>query len=174
MFYSHIGEMCNLCEITEGQFLQGIVGGLYILQIVNWKKGESNPHGIAPARFWVWCAYQFHHLSNNEAVDKLKQTHDWASAPTDSSTGQPGSTIGARGLYFCVRDGNRCDSPARSTGTQACVRFVLEVLVSIKSKWEGLFGFKSFLSQVARPISTGQLHMLPCFHLRPIKQVIFL
>ena len=29
-------------------------------------------------------------------------------------------------------------------------------------------------NQVSRPISTGQLHMLPCFHLRPIKQVIFL
>ena len=57
-FYSHIGEMCNLCEITKGQFLQGIVGGLYILQMVVWKKGKSNPHGIAPARFWVWCAYQ--------------------------------------------------------------------------------------------------------------------
>ena len=35
-------------------------------------------------------------------------------------------------------------------------------------------GFDFVLSQVARPISTGKLHMLPCFHLRPIKQVIFL
>ena len=29
-------------------------------------------------------------------------------------------------------------------------------------------------SQATRPISTGQLHMLPRFHFRPIKQVIFL
>ena len=35
-------------------------------------------------------------------------------------------------------------------------------------------GFNLVLSQVARPISTSQLHMLPCFHFRPIKQVIFL
>lgn len=88
---------------------------------LNWcREGESNPHGIAPARFWVWCVYQFHHLGSETAL--YLQTQDWASAPTDSSTGKPGSTIGARGLYFCVRDGNRCFSPARSTGTQAWVR----------------------------------------------------
>ena len=71
MFYSHIVEMCNLCEITEGQFLQGIVGGLYILQMVNWKKGDSNPHSIATVRFWVWCVYQFHHLGNTDIIDEI-------------------------------------------------------------------------------------------------------
>ena len=34
--------------------------------------------------------------------------------------------------------------------------------------------FNLVLSHATRPISTSQLHMLPCFHLRPIKQVIFL
>ena len=29
-------------------------------------------------------------------------------------------------------------------------------------------------SQATRPISTGPLHMLPCFHFPPIKQVVFL
>ena len=38
------------------------------------------------------------------------------SAPTYSSTGRPGSTMVARGLYFCVRDGNRCFPPALGTG----------------------------------------------------------
>ena len=54
--------MCNLCEITEGQFLLGIVVGLYILQMVIWKKGDSNPHEITLGRFWVYYVYQFRHL----------------------------------------------------------------------------------------------------------------
>ena len=57
--------------------------------------------------------------------------------------------------------------------------FKLEVLVlfyflSQEHMRGSLSGFNLVLSQVARPISTGQLHMLPCFHFRPIKQVIFL
>ena len=52
----------------------------------------------------------------------------------------------------------------------------LEVLVyHISITYERVSsGFNLVLSQVARPISTGKLHMLPCFHVRPIKQVIFL
>jgi hypothetical protein len=30
------------------------------------------------------------------------------------------------------------------------------------------------VSQTTRSISIGRLHMLPCFHLRPIKQVVYL
>ena len=33
--------------------------------------------------------------------------------------------------------------------------------------------YTSFIDQVSRPISTGQLHTSPCFHLRPINLVIF-
>ena len=59
------------------------------------------------------------------------------------------------------------------------VVFKLEVLVlfyflSQEHMRGSLSGFNLVLSQVARPISTGQLHMLPCFHFRPIKQEIFL
>ena len=99
-------------------------------------------------------------------------THNWVPALTDSSTGKPGSTIGARGLYFCVRDGNRCFSPAMSTGTQvwACIKWRFWRLMSICRSHLGMI----LKNQVSRPISTGQLHMLPRFHFRPIKQVIFL
>ena len=37
-------------------------------------------------------------------------------ATTHSPTGKPGSTIGAKRLNFCVRDGNRCDPLAIVTG----------------------------------------------------------
>ena len=56
-------------------------------------------------------------------------THNWVPALTDSSTRNPGSTIGARGLNFCVRDGNRCGSPAKSTGTQLWVYHFSEISV---------------------------------------------
>jgi hypothetical protein len=34
-------------------------------------------------------------------------------------------------------------------------------------------GASVFLNQATRPISTGQLNTLPCFHLRPINLVVF-
>ena len=46
----------------------------------------------------------------------LKKTCHRETAPTYSSTGNPGSTMVARGLYFCVREGNRCFPPALGTG----------------------------------------------------------
>jgi hypothetical protein len=175
--YSHFEEKSRLMWTTEDLIIVRDLEVIEVRRTVKTHWGESNPHEVALTRLWVWHFYQFHHLGIINTFISKPQTHDWASAPTDSSTGKPGSTIGARGLNFCVRDGNRCDSPARSTGTQAWVcnfqiwRFCLSYINNI---WEGLFGFYLVLSQVARPISTGKLHMLPCFHLRPIKQVIFL
>ena len=73
--------MCNLCEITEGQFLQGIVDGLCILQMVNWKKVYLNPHDLTVGRFWVYCVYQFHHLGITGIIEyfpitEIIQTHN--------------------------------------------------------------------------------------------------
>src|ERR1022692_136550 len=36
----------------------------------------------------------------------------------------------------------------------------------------GRFARFEYRSQATRPISTGQLHTLPCFHLRPINPVV--
>ena len=38
----------------------------------------------------------------------------------------------------------------------------------------GLRVFSGYSSQATRSLSTGRLHMLPCFHPRPIKQVVYL
>ena len=87
--------------------------------------------------------------------------------------GPPRSTIGAEELNFRVRNGTgcfpfaitaetllRCHRPSgpdgdRISGTAQWTR---------NNKWSR--------SQATRPISTGQLHTLPCFHLRPINPVV--
>ena len=46
-------------------------------------------------------------------------------ATTDSPTGKPGSTMGARRLNFCVRNGNRWNPPAIVTGMRQRCRLFL-------------------------------------------------
>ena len=47
----------------------------------------------------------------------------------------------------------------------------LEMSMNLSS---GLRVFEVESSQATRSLSTGRLHMLPCFHPRPIKQVVYL
>jgi hypothetical protein len=88
--------------------------------------------------------------------------------------GPPRSTIGAEGLNFRVRNGTgcfpfaitaetllRCHRPSRRPAMATVSR---EPHSGREIKWSR--------SQATRPISTGQLHTLPCFHLRPINPVV--
>ena len=91
--------------------------------------------------------------------------------------GPPRSTIGAEELNFRVRNGTGCFPFAITAETllrchrpslvkQACWRpYLGNRTVDAKSRWSR--------SQATRPISTGQLHTLPCFHLRPINPVVY-
>src|SRR6185312_1756506 len=109
----------------------------------------------------------------------------------------PCSTIGAEGLNFRVRDGTGCFPLAKAAETlNPATRFGLgkfsvpmsrtrDSIVAVpRSRWCRLFfgnrtGTRTSLlfahlgccEQVARPISTGQLHTLRCFHFRPINPV---
>src|SRR5687768_15599530 len=69
-----------------------------------------------------------------------------------------GSTIGAGGLNFRVRNGTGCFPSAIATETVvqgALTHCTLSYIASVSEPRP-------------RPISTGRLHTLPCFHLRPI------
>ena len=83
-----------------------------------------------------------------------------------SHRGFPGSTIGAKGLDFCVREGYRYIPLAISTGKQ---------LVAHPESGEGFIKeYLVFQSQITRSISTSQLQTLLPVHLWPIKQIVFL
>src|SRR5581483_2833517 len=71
--------------------------------------------------------------------------------------GRPGSTIGAGGLNFRVRDGTGCFPSAMAPET------------ALPGS-----GTDSEREQEPspRPISTGRLNTLPCVHLRPINLVV--
>ena len=110
----------------------------------------------------------------------------------------PCSTIGAEGLNFRVRDGTGCfplaKTTERSTHNHPGVAGKLSVpsqaqnsIISIFAVPALLFGnhtgtrcFSAAVSiglnvvcvQATRPISTGRLHTLPCFHLRPINPIV--
>ena len=76
----------------------------------------------------------------------------------------PPSTVGAKELNYCVRDGNRCILPAIVTGLR--VPLVPSKLKSIKSHiypnhWSSF-----------RPISIGQLNVSLRLHLRPINVIV--
>ena len=72
------------------------------------------------------------------------------------------STIGAGRLNFRVRNGNGWDPAAMVTKT---MRMLLEhSIASTKSPYS---------DSSPRPISTGQLHTLLCFHFRPINLVVY-
>ena len=90
--------------------------------------------------------------------------------------GPPRSTIGAEGLNFRVRNGTGCFPFAITAETllrchrpslvkQACCD-----RISGTAQWTRN---QKSRSQATRPISTGQLHTLPCFHLRPINPVVY-
>jgi hypothetical protein len=82
--------------------------------------------------------------------------------------GPPRSTIGAEGLNFRVRNGTGCFPFAMAAET------LWRCQVSPTAPQEPHSGrvHKESRSQATRPISTGQLHTLPCFHLRPINPVV--
>jgi hypothetical protein len=91
----------------------------------------------------------------------------------------PGSTIGAGGLNFRVRDGTGCFPSAMATET------VVPDRSPSKRGTHGTMFEGASLEQSSkncdsereqksspRPISTGQLHTLPCFHFRPINLLV--
>jgi hypothetical protein len=89
--------------------------------------------------------------------------------------GPPRSTIGAEGLNFRVRNGTGCFPFAITAETLLrCHRPSREPAMATVSR-EPHSGreIKWSRSQATRPISTGQLHTLPCFHLRPINPVVY-
>ena len=89
--------------------------------------------------------------------------------------GPPRSTIGAEELNFRVRNGTGCFPFAITAETLLrCHRPVYKGPVTATVSREPHSGreIKWSRSQATRPISTGQLHTLPCFHLRPINPVV--
>ena len=86
------------------------------------------------------------------------------------------STIGAGGLSFRVRNGTgRFPSAmAAVTRVELCGRWCLVTLVPavLQELHSGCVVCVFVVSP--RPISTGQLHTLRCFHFRPINPVVWL
>src|ERR1035441_6067254 len=105
--------------------------------------------------------------------------------------GPPRSTIGAEELNFRVRNGTGCFPFAMATETLwRCQAPVDSQEYSPPGyprptaprephsgretgSWELPPRHKECRSQATRPISTGQLHALPRFHLRPINPVVY-
>jgi hypothetical protein len=83
--------------------------------------------------------------------------------------GPPRSTIGAEGLNFRVRNGTGCFPFAMATETLWRCQVVAD-RTSGTAQWTHAKSISR--SQATRPISTGQLHTSPCFHLRPINPVV--
>ena len=83
--------------------------------------------------------------------------------------GPPRSTIGAEGLNFRVRNGTGCFPFAMAAETLWRCHVVPD-RTSGTAQWTHAKSISR--SQATRPISTGQLHTLPCFHLRPINPVV--
>ncbi len=90
--------------------------------------------------------------------------------------GPPRSTIGAEGLNFRVRNGTGCFPFAMATetlwrcGAPTASREPHSGRVHTGLGVTSQTG--SCRSQATRPISTGQLHVSPRFHLRPINPVV--
>ena len=97
----------------------------------------------------------------------------------------PCSIIGAAGLNFCVRDGNRCDPCAiatenRKTGFQLPKTFTMRTSSFPIRLWKvggeevlpPCLHAKTFYGQASRSISTGQLNALLHLHTRPINVVV--
>ena len=93
--------------------------------------------------------------------------------------GPPRSTIGAEGLNFRVRNGTGCFPFAMATETLWRCQAPATGLISGPSRADRISGTAQWTqvksmsrSQATRPISTSQLHTLPCFHLWPINPVV--
>ena len=92
--------------------------------------------------------------------------------------GRPCSIIGAGGLNFCVRNGNRCFPSAMVAGNSSHPTSLgphirpYEVQSGVSGKPLRRLRETQTLGQAARPISTGQLHPLPDFHIPPINLVV--
>ena len=89
----------------------------------------------------------------------------------------PGSTIGAEGLNFRVRNGTGCFPFAMAAETLwRCQVWPTAPQEPHSGRVHTGLGVASQTgscrSQATRPISTGQLHVLPRFHLRPINPVV--
>ncbi len=83
-----------------------------------------------------------------------------------------GSTIGAGGLHFRVRDGTGCFPSAMATETASPDRSGKGIEGASPEQGSGTDSERERESS-PRPISTGRLHTSPCFHLRPIDLVVF-
>ena len=86
--------------------------------------------------------------------------------------GPPRSTIGAEGLNFRVRNGTGCFPFAITAETLLRCHRPEGLLATVSREPHSGRKIKWSRSQATRPISTGQLHTLPCFHLRPINPVV--
>ena len=97
--------------------------------------------------------------------------------------GPPRSTIGAEGLNFRVRNGTGCFPFAITAETLLRCHQQVPLLAreglresrtvaTVSREPHSGREVKWSRSQATRPISTGQLHTLPCFHLRPINPVV--
>src|SRR2546426_3080447 len=84
----------------------------------------------------------------------------------------PGSTIGAGGLNFRVRDGTGCFPSAMATETVFPGRKPGSSEGAILEQSSGTDSERE-QKPSPRPISTGRLHTSPCFHLRPIDLVVY-
>ena len=87
--------------------------------------------------------------------------------------GRPGSTIGAGGLHFRVRDGTGCFPSAIATKTRCPLTDVGEGAALERSSRTTIASASKEKESSPRAISTGQLHTLPCFHFPPIDLVVF-
>ena len=82
----------------------------------------------------------------------------------------PHTIVDGTELNFCVRDGNRWTLRPINTNFQDCI---LKTEHSFRNHaFKGLFQSLLFRSS-PRHISIGQLHTLPCFHLRPINVIVY-
>ena len=107
-------------------------------------------------------------------------TVPWSRRLPTLPPGDPGSTLGAGGLSMRVRDGSARVPPAVGVDSQGrCAASppgadAPRGLVSFQIGQDPS-GIPGHLPcQTTRPLSTGRLRALPRFHLRPIKQVVFL
>ena len=88
----------------------------------------------------------------------------------------PRSTIGAEGLSFRVRNGTGRFPFAMATETLwSCsgLRVNRNNRPQLKNRTVDAYTRKSLYWLSPRPISTGRLHALPHFHLRPINPVVY-
>ena len=89
---------------------------------------------------------------------------------------RPGSTIGAGGLNFRVRDGTGCFPSAMATETR-CLAIDVGTDdgegAALEQSSRTTIASASKKESSPRAISTGQLHTLPCFHFPPINLVVF-